>query len=100
VAFVAVLALERLWSARARFVMFGAATVLLSKLWWPMTGPSLFGAAHEPGNYFNTQGPSMSTEAFLVHLMAALALGLWVSFGVAGRDAPPAIVEERITSPL
>ena len=38
VAFVAVLAMERLWSPRAHLV-FCATTLVLSKLWWPMTGP-------------------------------------------------------------
>jgi hypothetical protein len=85
VAFLAVMALEPLWSSRTRLFFFCVATLALSKLWWPLTGPALFTAAHEPGNYFNTQGPSMSRQAILFHAAAALALGLWVCFSMGGR---------------
>ena len=55
--------------------------LLFSKLWWRWSGPSLFAESHEPGNYYNLQGPSLSDEAYVFHLvaMAALATAAWLA---------------------
>ena len=88
VGFLTVLVLDSAWSSRARVIAFVAIALAMSKLWWPMVGPALFSAKHEPGNYFNTQGPSMSGDAYLVHALATLAFGLFVRFGCAPGPGP------------
>ena len=47
----------------------------------------MFAEAHEPANYYNLQGPSLSDEAFVAHLVALSILAsvtwLW------SRRTPP-----------
>ena len=75
---------------RDRRVMAALIVVCLffSKLWWRWSGPDLFAEAHDPGNYYNLQGPSLSDEAYAVHLIAAALLGtaLWI---MVRRSPPP-----------
>lgn len=74
-----VMALEP-WLRDRRVMAFAAVVCLLfSKLWWPWSGPNLFAEANAPGNYYNLQGPSMSDEAYAVHLLAVglLTALLW-----------------------
>ncbi len=76
-----VLALEP-WLRNSRVVAAAAAVCLLfSKLWWRWSGADMFAEAHEPANYYNLQGPSLSDEAFVAHLVAlsimAIAIWLW-----------------------
>lgn len=55
----------------SRVVAAAAALCLLfSKLWWRWSGADMFAEAHEPANYYNLQGPSLSDEAFVAHLVA------------------------------
>ena len=78
VGLLAALVVERVCADRAAVWSFAAAALSVSKLWWPLAGPDLFAAAHDPGNYFNTQGPSMSLEAFFAHLIAIALMGGWM----------------------
>ncbi|MEO8362396.1 MAG: hypothetical protein ABI672_20380 [Vicinamibacteria bacterium] len=78
VALVTVLAAQAAWLRGRQPMILAGACLILSKLWWPMTGPNLFPAAHDPGNYFNTQGPSMSNEAILANGLMALVLSVWI----------------------
>ena len=94
VGFFAVAALEKLWPRRANLVVFCLALLALSKLWWPLTGPPLFSAAHDPGNYFNTQGPSMSMDALWAHALAGIVLGYWTWRTAAGPRLPARIERE------
>lgn len=76
----AVLALEP-WLRNSRVVVIAAAVCLLfSKLWWRWSGTDMFAQAHEPANYYNLQGPSLSDEAFVAHLVALsiLATVTWL----------------------
>ena len=82
------------WLRDSRVVAVGATVCLLfSKLWWRWSGADMFAEAHEPGNYYNLQGPSMSDEAFVVHLIALSILAgvtwLW------SRRAPPLRSEDH-----
>lgn len=75
-----VLALEP-WLRNSRVVAVAAAVCLLfSKLWWRWSGSDMFAEAHPPANYYNLQGPSLSDEAFVVHLVALsiLAIVIWL----------------------
>lgn len=72
VALCVVLALGRTVSDR-RFVWSSVMVGLfLSKLWFRWTAPSFFAEAHEPGNYYNLQGPSLSDEAYIIHLVVGV----------------------------
>ncbi|MEO8501441.1 MAG: hypothetical protein ABI565_11045, partial [Vicinamibacteria bacterium] len=80
VAVCVVMAVEPWLTDRRVMATAAAACLLFSKLWWRWTGPSLFAEAHEPGNYYNLQGPSLSDEAYVVHLigMTVLATLTWL----------------------
>lgn len=69
-----VIAVEPWLRDRRVMAAMTAACLLFSKLWWRWSGPDLFAEAHEPGNYYNLQGPSLSDEAFAVHLIATALL--------------------------
>ena len=69
-----VIAIEPWLRDRRVMAAMAAGCVLFSKLWWRWSGPDLFAEAHEPGNYYNLQGPSLSDEAFAVHLIATALL--------------------------
>jgi hypothetical protein len=76
----AVLAFEP-WLRSSRVVAAAAALCLLfSKVWWRWSGADMFAEAHPPANYYNLQGPSLSDEAFVVHLVALsiLAIVIWL----------------------
>ena len=95
VALCAVMAAEP-WLHNPRLLATAAVLSLaFSKLWWRWCGPNLFAEAHEPGNYYNLQGPSLSHEAYAVHLVAtavvATAVWLWVRRppAPAPASAPP-----------
>jgi len=74
-----VIALEPWLRDRRILAAITAACLVFSKLWWRWSGSNLFAAAHEPGNYFNLQGPSLSDEAFVIHLV-----GIAILTGIAG----------------
>ena len=69
-----VIAIEPWLRDRRVLAAMTAACLLFSKLWWRWSGPNLFAEAHEPGNYYNLQGPSLSDEAYVVHLIATVLL--------------------------
>lgn len=75
---------------RDRRVMVATTAVclLFSKLWWRWSGPDLFAEAHDPGNYYNLQGPSMSDEAYVVHLVATAVLATIVWLMVRRPPSP------------
>ena len=75
---------------RDRRVMAAAlfACLLFSKLWWRWSGPNLFAEAHDPGNYYNLQGPSLSHEAYAVHLIATALLATVAWLFVRRRPSP------------
>lgn len=75
VGLLAALVFERICRGARETALFAAAALLISKLWWPLGGPDLFTALHPPGNYFNTQGPSMSADAVAAHLAATALVG-------------------------
>ncbi len=78
VGLLAALVVERVCRDRSDLIAFAAAALALSKLWWRFSGPDLFMAAHEPGNYYNLQGPSMSLEAAAAHGIAVALVALWI----------------------
>lgn len=82
---------------RDRRVMAAALTacLLFSKLWWRWSGPNLFAQAHDPGNYYNLQGPSLSHEAYAVHLIATALLATVAWLVVRRRPSPS---RERVSS--
>lgn len=82
-----VLALEP-WLRNSRVVAAVAVVCLLfSKVWWRWSGADMFAEAHPPANYYNLQGPSLSDEAFAVHLVALSILG--TAIWLWSRRAPP-----------
>jgi hypothetical protein len=83
-----VIALEPWLRDRRVMAAAGLVCLLFSKLWWRWSGPDLFAAAHAPGNYYNLQGPSMSDEAYAVHLMAAAVLLTLLGLGLRRSPAP------------
>ena len=77
VGLLAALVVARLCADRKSLLIFAAATLVVSKLWWPLGGPLLLPAAHDPGNYYNLQGSSMSVEAAIAHGIAIIVIGGW-----------------------
>lgn len=75
-----VLAIQASLVSSRALIAFASLAVVFSKLWWRWSGPNLFAEANPPGNYYNLQGPSLSDEAYLIHLAAAsvLAAAVWV----------------------
>jgi len=92
VALCTVMVIEPWLRDRRAMAALTAACLLFSKLWWPWSGPNLFAEAHDPGNYYNLQGPSLSDEAYAVHLIAAAILGATVWLVVR---RPPVFPEDR-----
>ena len=89
VGLLAALVVGRLCADRKSLLIFSSAALVVSKLWWPLGGPLLLPAAHDPGNYYNLQGPSMSLEAATVHGIAILVIGAW-SLALRRRAGKPA----------
>ena len=75
VGLLAAIVLARLCDEGRKVTALLVAAVVVSKLWWLLTGPTLFPGLHEPANYTNTQGPNMSPEAVVAHLLATAVIG-------------------------
>jgi hypothetical protein len=79
VGLVAALTLDGILATRSRRIAFIVAAILVSKLWWPLSGPELLPSAHQPGNYMNIQGPNMSAAAAVTHLVVSAVVFLWLA---------------------